>query len=406
MSDLPKSSPPPAEPSVDEFAGIPSRRARHPALALGAAALALFIVAHVRDDISYSLSSSEPLELGEARALFAAPGAVANGANRLVRLRGTPDRESALELDTKGSWTFTQFFRVLGTGNRLFVHRRENPLPASRAERDVFEGRLIRFGELSFESSIRSYSAAHVSATHFFRPDELRRALGGATGAGTTVRDLAGDPVALGPSDLLAIDLARPEEVRVGFPRDKYRDQAAARAEIEKRGGVVMAAAEPTEPTGIAAAAEASGGAGLATAISGGAGSTGAAVDRQVLLVRFPPEARQRALHELGELDRRVEIRDARQTFKVRLADLADGADALLIKTPPGGGAPVRLPLAAIPAIRTLASVQIPPDAWLLIEGDLPRDHLHTVIFGAMLMLFAAVNLINLIGLARGQRRS
>ena len=43
--------------------------------------------------------------------------------NRYVRVAGTPDRESALELDTKGSWVFSQLFRVLGTGDRLFVHR-------------------------------------------------------------------------------------------------------------------------------------------------------------------------------------------------------------------------------------------------------------------------------------------
>src|SRR4051812_45856728 len=125
------SSPPPkqvaAEPIEDEFAGIRSSRARHPALALGAAALALFIIAHVRDDIAYSLSSSEPLDLGEARALLAARGGVEQGATRFVRVSGTPDREGGLELDTKGSWVFTHFSRILGTGNRLFVHRRESP---------------------------------------------------------------------------------------------------------------------------------------------------------------------------------------------------------------------------------------------------------------------------------------
>ena len=94
-----------------------------------------------------------------------------------MRIHGTPDRESALELDTKGSWVFTQFFRILGTGNRLFVHRRENPLPAFKAEHDVFEGRLIPFRDLSFEDAIRGYSASHVSATHFFRPEDFRRAI-------------------------------------------------------------------------------------------------------------------------------------------------------------------------------------------------------------------------------------
>jgi hypothetical protein len=399
MSVPPHNNAAPADPGEDEFAGIRPARARHPALALAAAALALFIISHVRDDISYSLSSSEPLDLGDARALLAAPGAIEHGANRLVRLHGTPDRESGLELDTKGSWVFTQFFRILGTGNRLFVHRRESPLPAYKAERDVFEGRLIRFRELSFEAAIRGYSASHVSATHFFHPDEFRRALAAAApGAAVTLRDLAGDPVTLGPSDLLAVDLARPEEVRIGFPRDKFRDQAAARAEIEKRGGAVVSSGEsaavpggpPSTPVGL------------------GSGTNAGAVDRLVLVARFPPARQDVALHELGDLDPKIEIRDARQTFKVRLADIyvaGSSGEALLIKTPEAGGAPVSLPLGSIPAIRTLASVQIPEDAWLLVENDRPRDHFHTVIFASVLALFAAVNLINFVAAVRGARR-
>src|SRR5882724_1438260 len=143
---LPPSAPPPTLAPEDEFAGIRSRAGRHPALALGAAALALFIIFHVRADISYALSSNEPIDLGDAAATFgggkpgdgARPRAVGvppetleHAANRYVTVRGTPDRESALELDTKRSWVFTQFFRILGTGtgtgtgSRLFVHRRE-----------------------------------------------------------------------------------------------------------------------------------------------------------------------------------------------------------------------------------------------------------------------------------------
>ena len=125
-------TPPAARPELpeDEFAGVRARAGRHPALALGAAALALFIIFHVRADIGYALSSSVPIDLGDAAATFAAapaearprghgvsPEALAQAANHYVRVRGTPDRESALELDTKGSWVFTQFFRILGTGS-------------------------------------------------------------------------------------------------------------------------------------------------------------------------------------------------------------------------------------------------------------------------------------------------
>ena len=251
MSDPPTRPAAQPQPPEDEFANVRARAGRHPALALGAAALALFIIFHVRADITYALSSAEPIDLGDAAATFATPAAdgksrgrgvtpeaLAQAANHYVRLRGTPDRESALELDTKGSWVFTQFFRILGTGSRLFVHRRENPLPAVRAEEDRFEGRLIRFGDLSFETSIREYTATHVIATHFFAADVLRRAVAQAPGAQTvTINDLAGDPVVLGPNDLLAIDVTVPEQIRISFPPDKYRHATEASSEVEKRGG-------------------------------------------------------------------------------------------------------------------------------------------------------------------------
>ncbi len=316
------------------------------------------------------------------------PEALAQAANHYVRVRGTPDRESALELDTKGSWVFTQFFRILGTGSRLFVHRRENPLPGFRAEEDAFEGRLIRFADLSFETAIREYSATHVSATHFFAPETLRRALAPAPGAAVSLVDLAGDPVSLGGSDLLAIDVALPEQLRIAFPRDKVRDDAAARVEIEKRGGTVLSVVEAEAPANPTAPPP--------TGIAPGA-------DRVVLMVRFPLARRQSALGELGDLDPKIEIRDARRTLKVRLSDLRDGGDALLVSPAEAGAAPARLPIADIPAIRTLAAVQIPSDAWLLIENDHPRDHVQTVIFAGVLLAFAVINLL---GLVRGLKRS
>jgi len=209
-----------------------------------------------------------------------------------------------------------------------------------------------------------------------------------------TLRDLAGDPVTLGASDLLAVDLTHPDEVRVGLPRSKFRDEVAARAEIEKRGGTVVSVSESKAP-----AAESSPLTLFPTP------DPKAPVDRLELVARFPPDRRDRALHELGDLDPKVTISEARQTFKVRLGDLSDGGDALLIKSAEAGAAPARLPLASIPAIRTLASVQIPDDAWLLIENDQPRDHAHTLIFGAVLLLFAAVNLVNLVASRRGSTR-
>jgi hypothetical protein len=368
---------------ADEFARIPSRRVRHPLLALAAAALASFLVVHVRHDLRYALSSSTPLELGDARSTFAPRVAVTGLDDRYVRVRGTPDRDSGLEVDTKGSWTFSQFFRVLGTGDRLFVHRRESPLPAARAEDDVFEGRLVRFGELPFEDAVRAYFSAHVAATHFFALPDLRAALvSGARGdAGLALRDRAGDPVTLAPGDVVALDVQRADEVRVGLPRDRFSDAAAARAEIERRGGTVVAdkglvrvdapGAVPAGPLSL--------------------GGGPPPIERWTFIARFSGPGRDAALSALGELDRKVEIRDARETVQARVSALSVGDDALVVK--PEGATERRLPWASLAAARTLATVRVADDAYLLVEADHPRDHLPTLFLALAVAVFGVVNL-------------
>jgi hypothetical protein len=391
----PLSSPSPSQsPSIDEFAHVRSPRVRHPLLAAAAAALAFYLVFHIQKDIRYALSPTEPLDLGEARVTFSGAVSLSGVDNRYVRVRGTPDRESGLELDTKGSWVFTQLFRVLGTGDRLFVHRRENPLPAVRAEDDVFEGRLIRFGDLSFESAIRGYFSHHVSATHFFSPPELARARAAHPDGPLALRDLTGDAVTVAPDAGLGFDLVRPDEVSVGLPRNRYPTEAAARAALVERGGEVLSAhglvrAEP--PRGMPDSGP--------LAMGGGAPP----LERWVFVARFPADKRDAALSALGELDRKVEIRDARATVRARLADVrADDAGATLLVKPIAdaagtSAAAMPIPVASIAAARTLATVQIPDDAYLVIESDHPRDHLPTVFMGLVLAMFGAVNVVGLL---------
>lgn len=372
----------------DEFAHIRAPRTRHPILAVAAAALALFLVVHVRHELRYALSSSEPLDLGEARVTFSPRVTPSGFDNRFVRVRGTPDRESGLEVDTKGAWTFTQFFRVLGTGERLFVHRLASPLPGPLAEEDAFEGRLIRFRELPFEDAVRRYFSAHVVASHFFAPEDLRAALA-AAGANKplALRDRAGDAVTVEPDDQLVIDVKRPDELRLGLPRERFADDAAARAEIERRGGVIVAAKglvkveAPAAPGNLLANAP-------------------PPTERWTFVVRFPAESKQAALSALGELDRKVEIRDARETLRVRVTDMAAAEGGLSLR--PGGGSERIVPLADVAAVRTLSTVRVPEDAFLLIEGDRPRDHLSTLLLALAVAMFGAFNLA---ALARELRR-
>jgi hypothetical protein len=364
---------------ADEFAHIPSPRTRHPALALAAAALAFYLVFHVRHELRYALSSGDALELGDARVTFSPRTTMSGLDNRYVRVRGTPDRESGLEVDTKGEWTFSQFFRVLGTGDHLFVHRLPSPLPGATAEADVFEGRLVRFGDLPFEDAVRAYFAAHVVASHYFALDDLRAALAGARGGALTLHDRAGDPVTLASDDLLAIDVQRPDEVRVGLPRDRFPDGEAARAELERRGGTIVAAR------------------GLVRVDAPGAvapgpmsmGDSPPPIERWTFIARFSGPGREAALSALGELDRKVELRDARETVKAHVSELTVAGDALVV----AGTAERRVPWATIAAARTLATVHVPEDAYLLVEADRPRDHLPTLLLALAVAVFGVVNL-------------
>jgi hypothetical protein len=384
MTDRAKISANRAEaPGVDEFAHIPTPRTRHPVLAVAAALLSAYLVFHVRHELRYVLSSGEALDLGDARVTFSPRTTMTGLDNRYVRVRGTPDRESGLQVDTKGSWEFSQFFRVLGTGNSLFVHRRPSPLPAASAEEDVFEGRLVRFRELPFEDAVRQYFSAHVTASHYFVAADLRAAVAGGHGQ-LALHDRAGDPVTLAADDVVAIDVVRPDEVRVGLPRERFLTEASARAELERRGATIVSTSGLSRVDAPGAAA--------AGALAGGPPP----LERWTFVVRFEPAARAAALSGLGDLDHLVEIRDAREALKVRVSDMTADADALVVR--PGGGSQRRLSMDEIAAARTLTTIGVPEDAYLLVEGDRPRDHLPTLFVA---LAVATFGVFNLAGLAR-----
>jgi hypothetical protein len=341
----------------DEFANIPSRPSRHPVVAAAAVALAAFLIFKVRDDVKYALSPTVAIELGDVRTALSSSGLPGN---RYVRLAGHADRESALVLDAQGSWNFNQFFRLLGTDDRVFVERAPDPLPVELADHDVFTGRLVPFRDLSFQESIRRHFSAHVSATHFFAPGALEAALG--QGGAVTVPDRLGQRVKLDPDDQLAIDTARPGDLRVELPGIRYPELAMAKAAVAKQGGEVLSA-ETTE------------------------------THRQAVVAHFSETQRAAAIAALLDLDRSVRIEPARTTTRARLADLRVSPDGLIARTAAGE---ITLARAAIQTVRSVSPVRIPDGAWLLTEGDRPRDHLRSVIIAIFLVGFALFNLLAL----------
>jgi hypothetical protein len=349
--------------SVDEFAGVPSSRRRHPVLAVAAALLAMFLLYQIHEDAFFALSHSEARDIGDVRTLAALPVGKAP-LNEYVRLSGMADRESGVTIDTAGSWQFTQFFRLLGTRSRVFVRRVPDPIPVEQAERDVFVGRLVRFADLSFADAIRNYFSNRVSATHFFAPAAVRERVATTAGGPVVLDDMMGEKVSLSPTDELSIDVARPTDIVVELPRAKFADRAAAQAAIEQQAGKVQDEA--------AKASDAK---------------------RLAVVATFPAEKRDQAMQALSDLDELVRFRPARVTHTVTIAGLTAGQDFLHLQV---GGQALEVPMGQILAVRTLATVQIPADAFLLREGERPRDHLKILIVAAFLLGFAAVNLLAL----------
>jgi hypothetical protein len=198
-----------------------------------------------------------------------------------------------------------------------------------------------------------------------FAPAVVRAALAEASGGALAIADLLGDRVTLAANDELVIDVDRPGQIRVAFPRERFVDQAAARAAVEQQGGQVI---------------EAPGDAGDPKSLG--------------LVVTFPPDQRDRALHALGEMDRRLHIRPAHTTHKARVAELGATAEAIVVKT--AGAEPQTLPVAQIQGIGTVAAVQIPDDALILFEGERPGEHVKTLVIAALLLGFAVFNLLAL----------
>ncbi len=355
-------------PPSDEFSAIPGpparRRTRHPVIALAVVVLAGFLIYQVRADLGYALCGDVPVDLGTARALSATPIS-ALPIDRVVRLSGTPDRESAVLLDRQGSWEFTQFFRLLGSNGRVFVQRAADPLPLDKAERDDFVGRLVPLSRLPFFAAIRQHFAFHVSATHFFRSAPFIAAIGSGGRESLTTDDYHGARVSIGPRDDIVLLAGQAGQVAVSMPKSRFPDVVKAQALLLGTGARVVSA--------IAAAAS---------------------NQPHEFVVETPGMRRDAILSSIGDLDRQVRIRPARRAHRARLGELSVSAAGVVIAAPSAPA--ITLPLADIESIRSVAAVQIPADAVLLLEGDKPRNHLWTVMLVACLLAFALVNLLAL----------
>jgi hypothetical protein len=324
-------------------------------------AAAVFLIVRLRQDVSYALSSSTPLDLGEARGLAQAP-LDRLPLNRYVRLTGLPERESALVLDPKGAWEFSQLFRLHGTRGRIFVRRQQDPLPVALAERDRFTGRLLPFADLSFAESIGQHFAERVAATHFFHAADLAAALARSERP-LVVRDVAGEPVTLAPAETLTFDVTRAGEYGIDLPRARFSDRARAEAAARAAGASLLDTRE-----------------------------TPAAWQLRVAL---PEAARDKALSALSDLDPAVQFHVARETVQLPLSEVRASAGGFDFGSRLPGIAGT-VPPDRVASVRTLTTVRVPPDAVLLIEGEVPRSQWKSLLFLVVLVVFGTVSLLAL----------
>jgi hypothetical protein len=328
---------------ADEWAGLkPTPRRRSPLTALVVIALAAGLGWHLRAELAYALAARAPLDLGDARHL---QGALED--NRYVTVRGQPDRRNSLNIEPRGEQERQSFFRLLGTGSRLLV--RALP-PGRRIDlEERWAGRLRRFDDLPYAPSLREYYATQVRAARYLPSGALQAAL---TRGQTALADRTGEPLALTPSTPMVLDVVVPERLQVTLGGDRFPSEADARHELERLGLHVT----PLDGEG----------------------------ERFRYSVEAPAAQRDAIADKLDAAGIAFAV-DARR-YQTPLGQLKASGDQLELPT----GA--RVAWTWIAAASVEAPLVIPPDAWVLTEGEAPAGFWWAPALVALLAIFAAFN--------------
>ncbi|HEY3357199.1 MAG TPA: hypothetical protein VGQ83_28375, partial [Polyangia bacterium] len=247
-SDEPPAAAAPADAAGgdDEFAGIePYRPRRSPLLAAAVILISGYLLFHLRHDIAYALRSRTPTVVTDVRGYFRDPAKIP--ADSYVSMRAVPDRANAVMLDIKGKDEFMPFMRVLGTDGRLLLAQRRGLRAIGDVYEDLYVGRLMRLSSVNYAATVREHYAKKVTATRFFRVDDVRQALAGARASarGSTLRDVGGDEVSLAdPGRLMGVDVSYRGDYELMLPRERFPAEEDARAVLDRLGAQVKEAAE------------------------------------------------------------------------------------------------------------------------------------------------------------------
>ena len=355
-------TPPPGD--ADEFAGIePYRPRRSPILAIAVILISGYLLFHLRYDLAYALRSRTPTTVSDVRAFFRQTQSISD--NGYVTMRAVPDRASAIMLDVKGKDEFVPFMRVGGTGGRLLLAQRRGLRPLGDVYDDVYAGRLMRLRDVSYATTVRDYYAKKVTATRFFRIDDVKAVLARrGTGEAVVLRDVAGDEIKLGdPARMVGVDVTYRGDYDLTLPRERFPAEADARAVLDRLGIEVKEGSET-------------------------------ATERR-FVVRIEDRRRDAVIGELSALDSRVQVLLRQRSFSVPWGGLSLSGDGLALPATKGHAA-TTVPWDAVTAVTTIERLTIPADAFVLVEGERPQDLWYVPVFALCFVLFVIWNVLAL----------
>lgn len=208
---------------------VPSQR-RHPLVAVAVLLVSLLLLYKLRADVSYALLPDQPVSLGVADGAIG--GKLAGQGDKFVRVFGLPDHRNSVAYDPKGGRGRVQVFRVAGTATKLLVARKVS-LSADVA--NEFTGRLRPISEVWFADALRSY----FEQTQALRALDLDRLKAAPTGKLTLplgVLDRSGQPLSVSKEQELLIDVLFEDDVRVLLSKEKFPSEPDARYEVERLG--------------------------------------------------------------------------------------------------------------------------------------------------------------------------
>lgn len=346
------------DPELVRMARPPFRRS--PIVALGVIILGAVLLWHLRTDLVYALSSRTPIALGQARE-FSARRQAPPADNRLVELRGLPDYRNALLFEPRGDSFRRAFFRLLGSDSHLLVGADQT---STRHEGlgERFVGRWRRFDEIPYAEQVRAYYATKIKATRLLDLEEVRRllrqrpSLADNAPGGLIIRDGAGEPIRLAPTQPLTLVVDFPDHLALSLSRDHYAVAEDAQREIERLGAVLVGEVQVTK-------------------------------ESFVVIARVAAENRRSFLAALEERDIPFAAHQERWPTTAESLRQAIGAPERLAIGERS------LPWSQIASIQVSAPIEIPHDAWIVVENETPADFVWVPALAGVLILFLAFNL-------------